>query len=178
MELLHGQSLAAKQEREKRLGLADLVETVGQACDGVQAAHDAGIVHRDLKPENVFLLDTAGTAGAPFVKILDFGVSKFAGALSEGNLVTREGVALGTPYYMSPEQVAGAPTIDGRADVYALGVILYECASGARPFEADAFPLLCALIHEGKPRSLGELRPDLPPAFVEVVHRAMAHDPD
>ena len=175
MELLQGESLAAKQEREKRLGLADLVETVGQACDGVQAAHDAGIVHRDLKPENVFLLDTAG---APFVKILDFGVSKFAGALSEGNLVTREGVALGTPYYMSPEQVAGAATIDGRSDIYALGVILYECASGVRPFEADAFSLLCALIHEGKPRSLGELRPDLPPAFVEVVHRAMAHDRD
>jgi serine/threonine protein kinase len=175
MELLHGQSLAAKQEREKRLGLADLVETVGQACDGVQAAHDAGIVHRDLKPENLFLLDTAG---APFVKILDFGVSKFAGALSEGNLVTREGVALGTPYYMSPEQVAGAATIDGRSDIYALGVILYECASGVRPFEADAFSLLCALIHEGKPRSLAELRPDLPPAFVDVVHRAMAHDRD
>jgi serine/threonine protein kinase len=175
MELLHGETLADRLERDKRLPLADLVDIVGQACDGVQAAHDAGIVHRDLKPENIFLLVTGGP---PFVKILDFGVSKFARALTDGNLVTREGAALGTPYYMSPEQVTGAPGIDGRADVYALGVILYECAAGERPFEAAAFPLLCARIHDGRPKNLGELRPDLPTGFVAVVQRAMTKERD
>jgi serine/threonine-protein kinase len=175
MEMLKGETLATRLERAKRLPLVDLVDLVRQACDGVQAAHAAGIVHRDLKPENLFIVDHDGK---PFVKILDFGVSKFDPSLTGANGTTKEGSALGTPYYMSPEQVDGDKDLDARTDVYALGVILYECATGKRPFKADALPKLAVLIHEGKPMPVSERRPDLPLGFVDVVHRAMNRDRD
>ncbi|HEY8091288.1 MAG TPA: serine/threonine-protein kinase [Polyangiaceae bacterium] len=175
MEMLKGETLASRIEKLRRLPLPELVDVMRQACDGVQAAHDAGIVHRDLKPENLFLVDRGGK---PFVKILDFGVSKFDPSLTGANGTTKEGSALGTPYYMSPEQVDGDKNLDARTDIYALGVILYECASGKRPFTADALPKLAVLIHEGKPVRLSERRPELPAAFVEVVHTAMARDRD
>jgi serine/threonine-protein kinase len=142
----------------------------------VQAAHTAGIVHRDLKPENIFLIDTG--EGELFVKLLDFGISKFDPSITGGYGVTKEGSALGTPFYMSPEQVSGNKDLDARTDIYALGVILYECSSGERPFIADALPRLSILIHEGTPRSVKEHRPELPDSFVEVVHKAMHKDPD
>jgi serine/threonine-protein kinase len=175
MEMLKGETLAGRLDKLRRLPLPELVDVLRQACDGVQAAHDVGIVHRDLKPENLFLVDRGGK---PFVKILDFGVSKFDPALTGANGTTKEGSTLGTPYYMSPEQVDGDKNVDARSDVYALGVILYECASGKRPFKADALPKLAVLIHEGKPMPLSERRPDLPASFVEVVHKAMARDRD
>ena len=173
MEMLEGETLADRLEKVRRLALPELVDVICQACDGVQAAHDAGIVHRDLKPENLFLVERDGK---PFVKILDFGVSKFDSSLTGADGTTKEGSALGTPYYMSPEQVDGDKDLDARTDVYAMGVILYQCASGKRPFKADALPRLAVLIHEGKPAPLSERRPELPIAFVEVVHRAMARD--
>ncbi len=139
----------------------------------MHAAHAAGIIHRDLKPENLFVVDRGGK---PFVKILDFGVSKFDPSLTGANGTTKEGSALGTPYYMSPEQVMGEPNIDCRTDVYALGVILYECASGQKPFVADVMTALAVLINMGNPQRLGELRPDMPPAFIDLVHKAFAKD--
>ena len=144
-----------------------------QACVGVQAAHDRGIVHRDLKPENLFIITRDGK---PFVKFLDFGVSKFDAELTGGMGMTKEGSTLGTPFYMPPEQVRGEKDIDARADIYALGVILYECVSGKRPFEAETLPHLALLIHEGKALPLEELRPDLPRDFCDLVRRAMATD--
>jgi serine/threonine-protein kinase len=175
MEMLQGETLEARLERERRLALPELVDFMRQACDGVQAAHDAGIVHRDLKPENLFLVPRGARS---FVKILDFGVSKFDPTLTGAGGTTKEGLALGTPYYMSPEQVDGDKDLDARTDVYALGVILYQCASGKLPFSADALPRLAVLIHEGRPTPLSERRPELPLGFVEVVARAMARDRD
>jgi serine/threonine-protein kinase len=173
MELLNGQTLESKLQSGGPLDPAELADLVHQACDGVQAAHDAGIVHRDLKPENLMIVTKEG---APFVKIFDFGISKFDADRTGSMKLTQEGLVMGTPYYMSPEQVRGALSIDARTDVYALGVILYECACGIRPFDADAIQHLAVLIHEGKATPLGERRPSLPAAFCAVVHRAMAVD--
>ena len=173
MELLDGETLEQQLQRQGTVDPGELADLICQACEGVQAAHDAGIVHRDLKPENliVTLRD-----GAPFVKILDFGISKFDSERTGTLGLTQEGLVMGTPYYMSPEQVRGSSLIDARTDVYALGVILYECACGVRPFDARAIEHLAVLIHEGKPTPLAERRPSLPPAFCSIVHRAMAVD--
>jgi serine/threonine protein kinase len=172
MEILRGETLTDRISRGK-LPLEELVDIIGQACEGVHAAHEAGIVHRDLKPDNLFIIDVDGR---PFVKILDFGISKFDPGKTDGMNLTQEGAALGTPYYMSPEQIRGQSNLDARADVYALGVILYECAAGQRPFEADVLTQLAVLIHTGAPTPLQQLRPELPVAFTELVRRAMATD--
>ncbi len=173
MEMLRGQTLSDRIARGP-MPIAEVVDLIGQACDGVQAAHEAGIVHRDLKPDNLFVIDVEGR---PFVKILDFGISKFDPGKTGGHALTQEGAALGTPYYMSPEQIRGEIKLDARTDVYALGVILYECIAGQRPFEAEALTQLAVLIHVGKPPPLSQLRPDLPPGLAELVARAMATDP-
>jgi serine/threonine-protein kinase len=174
LELLAGETLAAMLTREKQLDLTSLVDIGVQACEGVAAAHAAGIIHRDLKPENLFLAKDA--THARFVKILDFGVSKFDRDLTGGLALTHEGAALGTPLYMPPEQARGQQDIDVRADVYALGVILYECAAGEPPFLAQSLPELSILIHEGRAVPLHERRPDLPRSFIDVVASAMAVD--
>jgi serine/threonine-protein kinase len=141
----------------------------------MEAAHRAGIVHRDLKPENLFVTQRDG---GPFIKIMDFGVSKFATASAGELRSTRAGVTYGSPAYMSPEQLTGQLDIDGRADVFALGVVLFECLTGERPFDADTIPALVVKILAGTVPPIESLRPGLPPALVEVVHRALAPDRD
>jgi serine/threonine-protein kinase len=175
MELVEGETLDQRLRRQGVLGPGELAEIVCQACEGVQAAHEAGIVHRDLKPENLIV---AARDGAPFVKILDFGISKFDAERTGSMGITTEGLVMGTPYYMSPEQVRGASLIDVRTDVYALGVILYECSSGVRPYDARSIEALAVFIHEGNAVPLAERQPTLPPDFCAVVHRAMAKDRD
>jgi serine/threonine-protein kinase len=155
--------------------VSEVVDLVGQACVGVEAAHAAGIVHRDLKPDNLFIVDVDGR---PFVKVLDFGISKFDTSQTGGMALTKEGAAMGTPYYMSPEQIRGLSNLDARADVYALGVILYECLAGKRPFESDVLTHLAILIHAGECDPIERLRQDLPPGFAELVRHAMASDRD
>jgi eukaryotic-like serine/threonine-protein kinase len=173
MELLVGETFDGRVQRLGPMDPGDLAELVHQACDGVAAAHDAGIVHRDLKPENLFVTTRDGLA---FVKVLDFGISKFDAERTGSMGVTAEGAVMGTPFYMPPEQVRGAASIDLRADVYSLGVILYECVSGVRPYDAPALEQIAILIHEGKARPLGDVRASLPPAFCQIVHRAMNVD--
>nr|WP_153817530.1 serine/threonine-protein kinase [Polyangium spumosum] len=131
MELLTGSSLASVL-RSERILPADRTAAIGLQCAlGLASAHEAGVIHRDLKPDNVFLVRSGDRE---FVKLLDFGLAKIAGT----SRVTRQGIIFGTPHYMSPEQAMGQP-VDHRTDIYALGVIMYECLTGRVPFEADSF---------------------------------------
>ncbi len=137
MELLDGESLATRLNRVGSLQWAEVARIMTQIGRAMVRAHDAGIVHRDLKPDNVFLVHNDDEEIA---KVLDFGIAKSTGPGSLGSSAssaTRTGAVLGTPYYMSPEQVEGAKTLDHRADIWAMGVIAFECLIGRRPFEAE-----------------------------------------
>jgi eukaryotic-like serine/threonine-protein kinase len=173
MELLEGESVASMSAERGPLPLVELLDLGIQACRGVQAAHDAGIVHRDLKPANLFLVSREGR---PFVKILDFGVSKFEPLGTELTELTQEGHLLGTPAYMPPEQLRGERTLDRRADVYALSVILYKLASGERPFRGRTPLELGKAIERGDHVPLHEHRPDLPRALSDVIAHGMRGD--
>jgi len=178
MELLNGQDLG----RRLSLGPVELeqaLDIVIQTCEGLAEAHRQGIVHRDLKPENLFL---AHEAGRTVVKLLDFGCSKqsrpFTRPPRRGRrAVTEPGVGLGTAAYMAPEQWRSARDVDARADLWSLGVILYELLADEHPFQADCVGELMLLIGEGKVTPLHELRPDLPRALTRLVHRCLATDP-
>ena len=174
MELLEGTSFGDRL-RQGRVELPEVAFIVRQACLGVAAAHEASIVHRDLKPDNLFLTSVEGKA---FVKVLDFGVSRFDELGPGEQKLTSEGTTLGTPLYMSPEQISGRADLDKRADVYALGVILYEAVAGKPPFDGNSVAALAVQIHRGKAPSLKLLCPELPADFVAVVERAMASDRD
>lgn len=173
MELLSGKTLAALLQERGALSLDRACAILEQVADGVAAAHAAGIVHRDLKPENIFLTGSEHT----FVKLLDFGISKFDPGTTGVPDLTLEGAPIGTPYYMAPEQVRGDRSVDARADVYALGVVFYECLTGRKPFVAETLPHLAVLIHEGKYDPPTAVRQGLPAAVDGIVARAMASDP-
>ena len=175
MELLEGRPLRDVLAREAPLDPARAVSIMLQVAAAVGAAHDAGIIHRDLKPGNIFVVQRPN---APhIVKVLDFGIAK----LSEADGVpvktlTGTGVMIGTPRYMSPEQCDGAP-LTPAADVYSLGVILYEMLTGQTPFTGST-PLALALKHSSEqPRPLRELVPSVPPELEEVVLHTLAKSP-
>jgi serine/threonine protein kinase len=172
MELLAGEDLQGRLARAAGSGLPfDEAQSVFEAVlDGVGAAHDAGVVHRDLKPANIFLAEKRGSRE---VKVLDFGMSR---TLAGDVHVTRTGELVGTPLYMAPEQSKEAG-VDARADVYSLGVVAYEMLSGRVPFPAETL-YACVLSHALQPPPpLEELRPEVPAAVVQVVHRCLAKEP-
>lgn len=174
MEYLDGETLGARITRVGRLTPEQLYPLMRQALVGLGAAHGAGIIHRDLKPDNLFILrEKAGTRD--FVKIIDFGISKFH-SLSGDMSMTRTGSVMGTPYYMSPEQARGSRDIDMRSDVYAMGVIMYEALSGAKPFTAETFNELLFKIVLSTPPPLGEIVGAIDGAFETIVYKAMARD--
>jgi eukaryotic-like serine/threonine-protein kinase len=173
MEYLDGETLGARMSRA-RMNPNDVAAIARQVLVGLRAAHLASIVHRDLKPDNIFILrEKAGRAD--YAKIIDFGISKF-NALGGDMSMTRTGAVMGTPYYMSPEQAQGTQAIDGRSDLYSLGVILYEALSGSVPFDGNTFNELMFKIVLSNPRPLSEVAPSLDPRLVRLVERAMARD--
>jgi serine/threonine-protein kinase len=172
MEFLEGEDLAAKL-RAGPLSVGDAVDILLPICSGLSVAHEEGVIHRDLKPENIFLARRRQGGIEP--KLLDFGVSKVTG----GGVMALTGTtaSFGTPYYMPPEQVRGARQVDQRSDVYALGVVFYECVCGRRPFESDNVYTLLHAIGTGEYPPPRSVRPDLPAPIELAIVRAMQLDP-
>ena len=172
LEWLEGEDLAHRMRTANaRIGAAEAITIARQASLGLFALHEAGIVHRDVKPGNLFLAQPG--EGAPFVvKLLDLGVAQESASEVEG------GVALGTPFYMSPEQARGDVEVGPRSDLFSLGVLLYELLSGKKPFPGeDAFSVLAKIVLQAPPR-LSDVWPEAPPALDALVARALARDPD
>jgi serine/threonine-protein kinase len=177
MEYLEGETLSNVIKRSGRLKPQQSIPILSQILEALGAAHQAGIIHRDLKPDNVFILPQRGGI-QNFVKILDFGVSKFSQASGESMNVTRAGAVVGTPYYMSPEQARGSSAIDQRTDIYAIGVLLYQATTGQVPYQAETFnELLFKIVLEVAPPPQTYV-PDLDPDFAGIIMRAMAREPD
>jgi serine/threonine-protein kinase len=178
MELLEGETLAKRLARSGRLPLVEVIALVLPAMRGVAAAHAEGVVHRDLKPDNIFVcLDERGQVQG--CKVLDFGVSKVAvpAAVVPAN-ITVSGHMVGTPSYMSPEQVRGASDVDQRADVYALGLVLYEMLAGRPPFVHEQFSaVILDILYQDAP-PITNVRPDVPRGIARALHRALSRDRD
>ena len=174
LELLEGDDLEAHLARQGRLRVADALRIAREIASGLDAAHRRGVVHRDLKPANVFLARRADAA--PAAKILDFGMSKLA---EPSSVRTGTGTVMGTPLYMAPEQLAGrAREADARADLYALGAILFEMLAGTAPHDATSLDALVAMKLTQPPRDLAALAPGTHPGVVALVHRCLALRPE
>jgi serine/threonine-protein kinase len=174
MELLEGEPLTAVLERGG-MPAHELIALLLEAMRGVAAAHREGVIHRDIKPDNIFLArETDRSLRIP--KVLDFGISKLSGG--EGLALTQTGATLGTPLYMSFEQLCGVRDIDARTDVYAFGVILYEALTGRPPYEAETFPELIVKIANTQPKPPKSLRSDIPRSLDRLIQSAMAKERD
>ena len=172
MEYLKGEDLSRVIATRGPVPVEDAVRYVLQACKAIAEAHALRIVHRDLKPSNLFLAKQPDQR--VIVKVLDFGISKFLDA--SGNFTTKN-TALGTPCYMSPEQVRAPSDVDPRTDIWSLGVILYELLAGEPPFYGPSVPIVLSKVLENCPVPLSTARPGLPPALDDVIGRCLATDP-
>ncbi|MCC6527253.1 MAG: protein kinase [Polyangiaceae bacterium] len=176
-ELLKGRTLRDHLKAKRRLAPAEALAVLVPVVEALVAAHDRGVVHRDIKPENIFL--TERPHGRTVPKLIDFGVSKvFDDSLlrSGGTIETLAGTLVGTPEYMSPEQCLGDAEIDARADVWAVGVVLYEALAGRCPFEGTTVVRVLTRITSQAPPPLGTLVKNLPPGLTALVHRALERD--
>jgi serine/threonine-protein kinase len=176
MELLEGEDLGARLRRRRHLELDEALGIVEQVLVGLVAAHAAGIVHRDLKPDNVLL--TGGPDVVDRVKIVDFGMSKLdrpAGS-TKPLALTRKGVVLGTPLYMSPEQARASPEVDARSDLFAVGAILFECLAGRPPFTGETHEQVMLRICMDDAPDVRRWAPEVPDALAALVARALARE--
>ncbi len=174
MDLLEGESLATCLERSPKLPLAELAPIFVQLVSAAGAAHGSGIIHRDLKPANVFLVGTPAD-----VRVLDFGIAKLSAELHGGSTgLTSTGDVLGTPHYMSPEQIFGESDIDQRSDVWSLGVIAFQCLAGAHPASVENVGQLLKAITTGKLARLTRVAPELPTDVSALVDRMLSREPD
>ena len=175
MEFLDGDELRAILDRDKTLAPERVMRVISQAALALDSAHAKGFVHRDLKPENVFLVRTAE---GDTVKLLDFGSVKFTRGQDKGQKLTVMGTTIGSPFYMSPEQARGAQDLDHRADVWALGAMMYEMIVGKVPFHAANGPQILFKILGEEPEIPSFANEAAPPEFDDVITRALAKDRD
>ncbi|RPH78293.1 MAG: serine/threonine protein kinase, partial [Nitrospiraceae bacterium] len=161
MELLEGTPLSQSARKPNLMPVNEVLLTIATVADALDYAHQQGVVHRDIKPENIMLTKDR------VVKVMDFGIAKMASSSK-----TQKNIVLGTPIYMSPEQIAGKK-VDGRTDIFSLGVVLFELLTGQLPFTADNLSaVLFSITHHPHP-AIQTLRPDLPPMVQEIVDRAL-----
>ena len=180
MPFLDGEPLSEHEARRGAFTAAEGVPLLIQICHGLQHAHDLGIIHRDLKPENIMLAPLASEkpGGGPEYRavVMDFGLAKERRAAGELAKLTATGIVLGTPEFMSPEQIRGKP-LDGRSDVYALGVLAFELFTGQLPFPGKSAQETMIARLRGQPVKLRQVKPDFPVKVEGVIHQALAMDP-
>ena len=172
MELLEGEDLGSRLSRDGSLSASETLRIARQTATALEKAHERGIIHRDIKPANIFLLDVGGET---FVKLLDFGLAKLAPTSGDGR--TASAAVFGTPHYMSPEQAESTRDVTPSADLWSLAVVVYQCLTGALPFDAPTLFGLCTAIHESRFRPPSKVRPDLPSGIDPWFARALARIP-
>jgi eukaryotic-like serine/threonine-protein kinase len=171
MEYLDGNDLEQTLEAKGKLTVTETVGYILEACEALAEAHQAGIVHRDLKPANLFLAQQPDRRA--IVKVLDFGISKVK---DDGRALTRTATAMGTPFYMSPEQLMNSKDVDARSDIWALGVIMYELLSGTRPYSGESMPEIVAKILGNKRDILRDLNSEVPAKLEDVIVKCLQTD--
>jgi serine/threonine-protein kinase len=178
MEFLEGTDLASRLQSLGRLSIEEAVEDILQTCEALSEAHGLGIVHRDLKPANLFCIRRPD--GLPWIKVVDFGISKFLAddPSSSQASMTQSAVIMGSPAYMSPEQMQSARYVDARSDIWALGVVLFELLTGRQPFEGESFANVVLQVNTQRAPSVRAVRSDCPEELEQVVFRCLERDRD
>lgn len=176
MEYLAGEDLADRIDRAGPLAVGEAIDLILQACEAIAEAHALGIVHRDLKPANLFCIQ--GADGRPSIKVLDFGISKLTSAPLRASALgmTKTRAVMGSPYYMSPEQMQSPRTVDTRTDIWSLGVVLHQLLTGDVPFTGETLPQVCVNVATEPAPPLRTIRPDVPAGLEMIVLRCLEKD--
>jgi serine/threonine protein kinase len=177
MEFLKGEDLRTVVDRDGKVAEKRVAEVAIQVCEALAAAHVLGIIHRDVKPENIFLTSDGHIDS---VRVLDFGISKAAltGSVMNTDIsLVKTQMLMGSPVYMSPEQMRSSSHVDGRADIWALGISMYEMLCGQPPFQSESVTNLCAMVLEKQPPPLMSVNPALDPRLCDIVMRCLRKDP-